>query len=72
MKIQHKDHCEKLWFYVTHIGNKEIILGHSWLTKHNPSINWQTNDITFNRCPSECGLQPFAKRLALPNSEVNK
>jgi hypothetical protein len=56
MKVQHKDHCEKLWFYITRIGNKEIILGHSWLKKHNPSIDWETNNITFDHCPSECGL----------------
>ena len=56
MNVQHKDHLEKIWFYVTQLGNKEIILGHSWLTKYNPSVNWETNEIAFNHCPSECGL----------------
>jgi hypothetical protein len=55
MNVQHKDHLEKIWFYITKIGNKEIILSHSWLKKHNPSVDWITSEITFNRCPSECG-----------------
>ena len=55
MNVQHKDHLEKIWFYVTQIGGKEVILGHSWLKKHNPDVDWQTNEIGFNRCPSECG-----------------
>ena len=65
MNVQHKDHLEKIWFYITKIGNKEIILGHSWLKKHNPSIDWVTSEITFNRCPSECGR-------ATPEKEENE
>jgi hypothetical protein len=56
---------EKIWFYITKIGNKEIILSHSWLKKHNPSVNWITSEITFNRCPSECGR-------ATPEKEENE
>jgi len=55
MNVQHKDHLERIWFYVTKLGNKDVIIGHSWLTKHNPSIDWRMGDITFNRCPPECG-----------------
>ncbi|HVW99810.1 MAG TPA: reverse transcriptase domain-containing protein, partial [Candidatus Babeliaceae bacterium] len=59
MNIQHKDHKEKINFYVTNLGRKNIIIGHSWLVKHNPSIDWRTSDITFNRCPPECGQLPL-------------
>ncbi|KAF8809098.1 hypothetical protein BYT27DRAFT_7041222, partial [Phlegmacium glaucopus] len=33
-----------------------IILGHSWLRRHNPNINWTHAKILFNRCPQECGM----------------
>ena len=26
-----------------------------WLQKHNPEIYWLTGEITFSRCPKECG-----------------
>ena len=48
INVQHKDHLEKIWFYITKIGNKKIILGHFWLKKYNPSIDWITSKITFN------------------------
>ena len=28
------------WFFITPLGNRDIILGHPWLLKHNPSIDW--------------------------------
>ena len=32
-------------FYITGLGNQKIILGFSWLKKHNPQINWKTGSI---------------------------
>lgn len=31
-----------------------IFLGHDWLEKHNPTIDWQKGIVTFNRCPLQC------------------
>jgi len=36
---------------VTNLGNKEIIIGYSYLYKHNPNINWQKGQWEFTRCP---------------------
>ena len=30
----------------------DIFLGHNWLVKHNPEVNWKNGTIKFTRCPS--------------------
>ncbi|EGO00939.1 hypothetical protein SERLA73DRAFT_71906 [Serpula lacrymans var. lacrymans S7.3] len=35
-------------------GKINLILGWTWLFKHNPEINWQTGVVTLSRCPQEC------------------
>ena len=32
-------------FYVTGLGRQDIIIGHPWLVKHNPTIDWKTGKI---------------------------
>ena len=39
---------------VTNLGNKEIIIGYSYLYKHNPNINWQKGQWKFIRCLDIC------------------
>ncbi|KAJ8700508.1 hypothetical protein PTI98_003523 [Pleurotus ostreatus] len=31
-------------FYVTNLGNVDVILGLTWLKKHNPEIDWKTGE----------------------------
>ena len=42
-------------FAVTDLGKSKIFLGYDWLKAHNPSIDWNTESIVFDRCPSTCG-----------------
>lgn len=44
-----------LMFAVTDLGKSKIFLGYDWLKAHNPSINWMTETIVFDRCPRTCG-----------------
>ncbi|ESK86792.1 hypothetical protein Moror_15137 [Moniliophthora roreri MCA 2997] len=44
LKITIGDHVEILSFDVTNLGETEMFIGHEWLKKHNPDINWMTND----------------------------
>jgi hypothetical protein len=37
------------------LGKMPIIIGHTWLEKHNLIINWQKGDVKMTRCPQECG-----------------
>ncbi|SJL14246.1 uncharacterized protein ARMOST_17702 [Armillaria ostoyae] len=45
-----RDHSERIDLAVTDLGSKEIFLGHDWLVRHNPVINWTTGSVTFARC----------------------
>jgi hypothetical protein len=31
-----------------------MILGFTWLRKHNPEIDWQTKEVRMSRCPLQC------------------
>ena len=44
-------HAEKLWCAVTCLGKVPLILGHDWLKKHNPDIDWTTSDVKLSCCP---------------------
>ena len=47
-------HAEKLWCAVTCLGKTPLILGHTWLRKHNPDVDWSSGKVTLNKCPQEC------------------
>ena len=47
-------HAEKLWCAVTCLGRTLLILGHTWLWKHNSDVDWSSGKITLNKCPQEC------------------
>ena len=38
--VQYKGHRSQSKFYVSSVGHKAIVLGHTWLAEHNPDINW--------------------------------
>ena len=56
LAVRIKDHQEVLRFYVSDLGKDEIILGHNWLKRHNPNINWRDASITLSRCNFTCQL----------------
>jgi len=33
-----------------------MFLGHDWLVKHNPEVNWRNGTIKFTRCPGNCTM----------------
>ena len=47
-------HAEKLWCAITCLGKVPLILGHNWLKKHNPDIDWTTGDVKLSCCSPEC------------------
>ena len=44
-KINNKTMTE--WFYVTTLGDQNLILGLPWLEKHNPNIDWKEKTLEF-------------------------
>ena len=49
-------HLETVTFQVTKIGHYPMILGKSWLKRHNPQIDWAKNIVTFSSgfCQAHC------------------
>ncbi|KAL5501635.1 hypothetical protein ACEPAH_8895 [Sanghuangporus vaninii] len=47
-------HEEEIHLAVTSLASSNIFLGHDWLQKHNPEIDWKIGKIDFTRCPEEC------------------
>jgi hypothetical protein len=54
VKMEINGHQENIDTVITHLDSTDIFVGYDWLTKHNPTINWETGTIKFNRCPLEC------------------
>ena len=50
---------------VTALGSANIYLGHDWLSKHNPEIDWETGDVKMTRCPPSCRQMQKKKNRAL-------
>ena len=55
-------HQESIRLAVTTLASSNIFLGHDWLSKHNPEIDWKTGDLEFSRCPESCQLEEIQVR----------
>jgi hypothetical protein len=55
-------HPELIKFNVLETGDYDIVLGIPWLRKHNPSIDWQSGRITFNRCKCKKEYDEYESR----------
>ena len=42
------------YLFITNLGDKEMMIGYSYLHQHNPSINWRSGEWEFTRCPESC------------------
>jgi transposase InsO family protein len=47
-------HKEELEAVVTKLESSDMFLGHDWLVKHNPEIDWKKGIVQFTRCPPDC------------------
>ena len=52
--LRYRNHLERAFFAVTGLGNQKVIMGHSWLQKHNPDIDWTTGKVKMSRCSGSC------------------
>ncbi|KAF8644086.1 hypothetical protein AX16_008700 [Volvariella volvacea WC 439] len=72
------DHHELIDLAITDLGQTSLFIGYDWLRRHNPDINWETGQIDFNRCPTECDpnrqlryLDSHQEVLPYPEYEAN-
>ena len=56
LEIEINRHKEKLEAAVMDLVGMDMFLGHNWLVKHNPEVNWKTGTIKFTRCPGNCTM----------------
>src|SRR5499426_679218 len=54
LQLKIGSHIETIDFGVTNLGQGEIFLGHDWLKKNNPNIDWCKGLVEFSQCPSSC------------------
>src|SRR3979490_3149819 len=59
------NHTECATFSITSLGHLAIILGHTWLTEHNPEVNWHSGEVSMTRCPESCGVKPVSKKPSI-------
>jgi hypothetical protein len=52
--LRYNGHSERTTFAITNLGRQDMILGYTWLKKHNPEVNWQTKEVKMSRCPLHC------------------
>ncbi|KAL5521846.1 hypothetical protein ACEPAF_1690 [Sanghuangporus sanghuang] len=56
-------HEEEIRLAVTSLASSNIFLGHDWLTKHNPEIDWRAGTVKFTRCPDECNSPSLSEEI---------
>ena len=47
-------HKSTQYYYVTDLGNKDVMLGYTFLHEHNPTPDYRKGELVFNRCPEQC------------------
>jgi len=57
LEIEINGYKKQLEAAVTDLNNMDMFLGHDWLVKHNPEVNWKNRTIKFIRCPGSCKIK---------------
>jgi hypothetical protein len=52
--LQYKTHSKQTLFTVSNLRKQKLIIGHSWLYKHNLEINWETGEVKMSCCSPQC------------------
>src|SRR5258708_910065 len=50
-------HLERAQFTVTNLGQQSVIIGHPWLSHHNPEVDWAAQKVSMTCCPTDCNRQ---------------
>jgi len=56
LEIEINGHKETLEVVVMDLNGTDMFLGHDWLVKYNPEVNWRNGTIKFTRCPGNCTM----------------
>src|SRR5260370_41503908 len=47
-------HSKRVHLAVANLGQHMVIIGHSWLTLHNPEVDWVSRKVLMTRCSPHC------------------
>ena len=56
LEVEINGYKETLEAVVTDLNRMDMFLGHDWLVKHNPEVNWKNGTIKFTKCPGNCTI----------------
>jgi len=57
LEIKINGYKETLEAAVMDLDRTDMFLGHDWLVKHNPEVNWQNRVIKFTKSPGNCKMK---------------
>ena len=57
LEVEINGHKETLEAAIIDLDGTDMFLGHDWLVKHNPEVNWKNGTIKFTRCPGNCTMK---------------
>src|SRR5258708_13976776 len=66
--LRFRQHLERAQFTVTNLGRQSVIIGHPWLSHHNPEVDWATQKVSMTRCPTDCNRRVLKLPLQLPRN----
>jgi hypothetical protein len=71
--MSYQGHQEKTVFEVCDLGKASLIMGYTWLCKHHPDIDWETEKVHMTCCPKECNvyLKWMKRRQRLTREKEN-
>src|SRR5260221_13722955 len=52
--LHFRHHSKRAHLMVANLGQQTVIIGHSWLTLHNPEVDWVSQKVSMMRCPPSC------------------
>ena len=68
LTLQVENHEERIRLPILTLKSANVFLGYSWLKHHNPSIDWLTGDVLFDRCPDSCDRPVATAKETLPRA----
>ena len=57
LEIKINSYKKQLEAAIMDLDGMDMFLGHDWLVKHNPEVNWKNGTIRFTRCPENCTMK---------------
>ena len=57
LEIKINEHKKTLDAAVMDLDGTDMFLGHNWLVKYNPEVNWKNGTISFTRCLGNCTMK---------------